>query len=155
MRLELVKDWMAREVVTAAPGTRLLDADKLMREHGIRRLPVVDEDGRLLGIVTYGDVREARPSGANSLTTWEMNYLLANLTLGEVMSKEPMTITPDAMIGEAASKMLHYRISGLPVVDEENRVIGIITESDIFRLVARDWERLQAESTQPYAHYGE
>lgn len=155
MRLELVQEWMSRDVVTAVPDMLLLDADKLMKDHGIRRLPVVDENGRLLGIVTYGDIREARPSSASSLSSWEMNYLLANLTLGEVMTKEPTTVTPGTMIGEAASKMLHYRISGLPVVDEENHVVGIITESDIFRMVARDWERLQAESTQPYAHYGE
>ena len=117
MRLELVKDWMSRDVVTAVSTLGLLEADALMREHNIRRLPVV-ENGRLVGMVTYGDIREARPSDATSLSTWEMNYLLAGLSLAEIMTKQPKSILPDATIGEAADLMLTNRISGLPVTDE-------------------------------------
>lgn len=152
MRLELVRDWMSREVVVAAASLGLLEADAIMREHKVRRLPVV-EDGRLVGIVTYGDIREARPSTATSLSTWEMNYLLANLKLSEVMTKEPQVISPDATIGEAADVMLTNRISGLPVVDARGNLVGIITESDIFRMVAHNWKRRQEESVKPYTHY--
>ncbi|MCA9920238.1 MAG: CBS domain-containing protein [Anaerolineales bacterium] len=152
MRLELVKDWMSRDVITAVPTMGLLDADTLMRENNIRRLPVV-ENGRLVGIVTYGDVREARPSAANSLSTWEMNYLLASLKLGEVMTKQLVAISPEATIGEAADLMLTKRISGLPVVDGSGLLVGIITESDIFRMVVHQWRQSQDDSTRPYIHY--
>lgn len=153
MRLELVKDWMSRDVVTAVPTLGLLEADALMREHNIRRLPVV-ENGRLVGIVTYGDIREARPSAATSLSTWEMNYLLASLNLAQVMTKQPKAISPEATIGEAADLMLTHRISGLPVVGGDGSLVGILTESDIFRMVAHQWRQSVAEdSPKPYTHY--
>ena len=153
MRLELVKDWMSREVVTAVPNMGLLEADALLKEHQIRRLPIV-ENGRLVGIVTYGDIREARPSDATSLSTWEMNYLLASLKLSSVMTKEPVAILPDSTIGEAADIMLKHRVSGLPVVDGEGVLVGIITESDIFRMVAHQWRQSrEGDSPKPYTHY--
>ena len=153
MRLELVKDWMSRDVVFAAPSLGLLDADLMMRENKVRRLPVV-EDGRLVGIVTYGDIREARPSAATSLSTWEMNYLLASLKLAKVMTKNVQVISPDATIGEAADIMLANRISGLPVVDAAGELVGIITESDIFRMVAHNWKQSQQDgSAKPFTHY--
>ncbi|MCA9899576.1 MAG: CBS domain-containing protein [Ardenticatenaceae bacterium] len=153
MRLELVMDWMSRDVVTAVPTLGILDADALMREHNIRRLPVVD-NGRLVGIVTYGDIREARPSAATSLSTWEMNYLLANLNLAEVMTKAPIAISPAATIGEAADLMLTNQISGLPVVDGDGRLVGIITESDIFHMVVHQWRQsVEDNAPTPYTHY--
>lgn len=152
MRLELVRDWMSRDVVTAVPSLGLLEADVVMREHKVRRLPVVD-NGRLVGMVTYGDIREARPSVATSPSTWEMNYLLATLKLSEVMTKQPQVISPDATIGEAADVMLTNRISGLPVVDAKGKLVGIITESDIFRMVAHNWKRSHEDSVKPYTHY--
>jgi CBS domain-containing protein len=153
MRLELVKDWMSREVVTAVPTMGLLDADALMRENKIRRLPVV-ENGRVVGIVTFGDVRGARPSQATSLSTWEMNYLLANLKLSEIMTRQPQTVSPEATIGEAADLMLTHRVSGLPVVDGDGQLVGVITESDIFRMVAHQWRQaMEEESPKPYKHY--
>ena len=152
MRLELVKDWMSRDVVTCPPTMGLLDADSLLREHSIRRLPVV-ENGRLVGIVTYGDIREARPSLATSVSTWEMYQYLARLNIGEIMTKTPKTILPEATIGEAADLMLAGKISGLPVVSAEGDLVGIITESDIFRMVAHHWKQSQTDSTQPYTHY--
>ncbi|RMD51447.1 MAG: CBS domain-containing protein, partial [Candidatus Thermofonsia bacterium] len=72
MKLELVRDWMSRDVITVTPDTTLPEADQLLIQNTIRRLPVVDENGRLIGIVTYGDIREARPSQAVSLNMWEM-----------------------------------------------------------------------------------
>lgn len=138
MKRELVKDWMSRDVITIAPDTPLTEAHRLMKEYIIRRLPVV-KHGRLVGIVTLGDIREAEPSDATSLSIWEMNYLLSKLKIEKIMTKNPVTIGPDETIGEAAQLMLAHKISGLPVIDQAKKVIGIITESDIFRMVVQEW----------------
>lgn len=141
MRKELVKDWMTANVITIEPSTTLPEAHKLMTEHNIRRLPVIDK-GKLAGIVTRGDVRGAEPSGATSLSIWEINYLLSRLKVEQLMTKNPVTITAEATIGETAETMLKHKISGLPVVDANNRVVGIITESDIFRMVVKQWREM-------------
>ncbi|MCL4297305.1 MAG: CBS domain-containing protein [Anaerolineae bacterium] len=140
MKKELVKDWMSREVITINPDMTLPEAHRLMTDHKIRRLPVLDK-GRLVGIVTLGDVREAEPSSATSLSIWEVNYLLAKLKIGEIMTPKPITISAEETIGQAARLMLEKKVSGLPVVDEKQHVIGIITESDIFRMVVQEWHK--------------
>ena len=111
-----------------------------MTDKQIRRLPVL-KDGHLVGIVTLGDVRGAKPSEITSLSIWELNYLLAKLEIEQCMTPDPITISEDATIEEAAMIMLKNKISGLPVIDETEQVVGIITESDIFRLVVRDWQQ--------------
>lgn len=152
MRLELVRDWMSREVITVTPETTVLEAGQLMIERSIRRTPVM-EDGRLVGIVTHGDVRGARSASAASLDIWELSYQLSRLTVGDIMTPNPVTISPDATIGLAAKLMLNYMIGGLPVLDSAGQLVGIITESDIFRLVARQWMHDEEESAEPYARY--
>ena len=145
MKQELVSVWMTKNVLTADPTTTLPEAHQLMMSKNIRRLPVVDKSGRLVGIVTLGDIRGAQPSEATSLSIWEMNYLLANLKLKKVMTPDPVTIGSDATIGEAARLMLENKVSGLPVVNDEHKVIGIITESDIFSMVVlHEWEEVYA-----------
>lgn len=140
MSKELVETWMTEDVVTISPETTLPEAHKLMAEEEIRRLPVVDDKGKLVGIVTLGDVREAEPSSATSLSVWELNYLLSKLTIKEIMTKNPVTVRSTATIGEAARTMLERRVSGLPVVDEQHKLVGIITESDIFSMVVlHEW----------------
>lgn len=141
MKHLLVKDWMTREVLSTSPGTTLPEAHRLMTQNRIRRLPVM-RNGHLLGIVTRGDIRGAGPSGATSLSIWELNYLIANLKIEEIMTPDPITISEDATIGEAAQLMLENKISGLPVVDRGTKVVGIITESDIFRLIVDRWDEL-------------
>jgi CBS domain-containing protein len=96
------------------------------------------DDGKLVGIITRGDVRGAEPSDATTLSIYELNYLLAKLTVAKIMTTNPITVTPDTPIREAARLMLEKKIAGLPVV-EGARVVGIITESDIFRLVVKTW----------------
>jgi CBS domain-containing protein len=140
MKQELVKDWMICNVVTVTPDMTLPEAQRLMTEQGIRRLPVV-ENGHLVGIVTRGDTREADPSSVTSLSTWELNDLLAKTKVGQIMTPKPTTISQEATVGEAAQIMLEHKISGLPVVDGVGKLVGIITESDIFRLVVRAWSR--------------
>ena len=137
MKDKLVREWMTPNPICVPPETTLPEAHRLMDEHRIRRLLVV-KAGKLVGIVTRGDIRGAEPSEATSLSVWELNYLLSELTLNRVMTRDPITISPQATIGEAAHLMLLHKIAGLPVV-EDGQVVGILTESDIFRLVARTW----------------
>ncbi|MBL8058772.1 MAG: CBS domain-containing protein [Anaerolineales bacterium] len=137
MKDTFVREWMTPDPVTVSSLTTLPEAHKLMAQRKIRRLLVVD-DGRLVGIITRGDVRGAEPSGATTLSIYELNYLLAKLTIGAIMTRHPVTVGPDTPIREAARLMLEHKIAGLPVV-ADGRVVGIITESDIFRLVAKTW----------------
>ena len=96
MKQELVNVWMTKNVLTVTPNTTLPEAHQIMMSNNIRRLPVVEQNGRLVGIVTLGDVRGAQPSEATSLSIWEMNYLLAKLKLKEIMTPDPVTIEPEA-----------------------------------------------------------
>ena len=140
MKQELVKDWMSRDVVTVTPDSTLPEAHRLMANYQIRRLPVM-ENGGLVGIVTLGDIRGAQASGATTLSIWELHYLLAKLKIGEIMTPDPVTISQGASIGEAARVMLNYKISGLPMLDNDEKLVGIITESDIFRMVVQEWSK--------------
>ena len=144
MKQELVRDWMTPVPITITPDTTLPKAHRLMMEHRIRRLPVV-KSKNVIGMVTLGDVRGAEPSGATTLSIWEINYLISRLKVEEIMTPRPFTVVADATLGEAAEMMLENKISGLPVVDESNQLVGIITESDIVRKVVRDWR----EETEP------
>lgn len=137
MQTELVKDWMTASPICATPLMPLPEAHQLMKEHNIRRLPVV-ERGQLVGIVTRGDVRGAAPSEATSLSIFELHYLVGRITLERLMTKDPVTVAPDLTIGAAAQLMLRHKISGLPVA-QDGKLVGIITESDIFRMVVKRW----------------
>jgi CBS domain-containing protein len=132
-----VKDWMTSPVLTVRASVSISEAHKLMKEHGVRRLVVVD-DQKVVGIITIGDVREASPSDASTLSIWELNYLWAQLTVDNVMTSRVLTITPDTSINKAAQLMLDKKVSGLPVLDEHNHLVGIITESDIFRMIVSE-----------------
>jgi len=135
----MVRDWMTPDPITAPPTMTLPSALEVMAQHSIRRLPVVDK-GRLVGIVTRGDLRSGQPSQATSLSFFEIHYLLERVTLDRLMTRNPVTVADDATITEAARLMLQHKISGLPVM-KGGHLVGIITESDIFRLVVRTWEK--------------
>ncbi len=146
MKKELVRNWMTQDVITVKPNTALPEAHQIMMDEEIRRLPVVDDDGILVGIITLGDVRGAQPSPATSLSIWELNYLLSSLNVEKIMTPQPMTIEPEATIGAAARTMLEHRVSGLPVVEADGKLAGIITESDIFSMVViHEWSEGEAE----------
>lgn len=130
-----VRDWMTPNPVSVGPKTTLPEAHKIMKDQHFRRLPVVDH-GRLIGIVTLGDVREAGPSSATSLSIFELNYLLAQLTVDKIMTHNVISVAPEAAIREAADLMLQHDVGALPVV-EGDQLVGIITESDIFRLIVQ------------------
>lgn len=135
MKHYLVKDWMQTNVITAGPNMGMLDAHKLMRRNKIRRLPITKSNGELVGIVTRSDVRQAEPSEATTLNVWEMNYLLAKLQLRDIMTKDPFKVHADDTIKVAAELMHGNKIGALPVVDNHNVVQGILTESDVFRVL--------------------
>ena len=128
-----VRDRMSSPVVTVTPDRPFQDALKLMRDHRCRRLPVVNKRGKLVGIVSERDLLYASPSPATSLSIWEITYLLSKIQVRKIMTKEVITTTPDTPIENAAHLMADNKIGGLPVVDERNRVVGVITETDIFK----------------------
>jgi CBS domain-containing protein len=130
----MVKDWMSADPIVVGPETRLPEAHKLMRAANIRRLPVL-QDGRLVGLVTLSDIREASPRSGSSYNIYDLNFSLSVMTVGEIMAPDPVCIDVHATVPEAARLMLAHKISGLPVL-EAGRLVGIITESDIFRLLA-------------------
>ncbi len=137
MQQELIKDNMTSPVISITEDTSLAEAHKLMTDKGIRRLPVVSGK-KLTGIVSLSDVLEAQPSDATSLNIWELNYLLAKLRIKDVMSKKPLSLSPDDSIVEVAKIMLENKVGGIPITDN-GKLVGIITESDIFRMVVREW----------------
>ena len=126
-----VQDLMTISCITAPPTMPVLEARPLMLEKRIRHLLVTDGP-KLVGIVTDRDIRLNLPSPASSLSVWEINYLLARMTVGSVMSKDLVTIGSGADAREAAQMLLDHRIGALPVVDQ-GRLVGIITETDLLR----------------------
>ena len=127
----LVRDKMNGDVITIAPDQSLRMARERMHKHGVRRLPVV-EHGKLVGIITDRDVRQAWASPATSLSTHELLYLLDRLTVAEVMTWKTFTVTPDTSLIEAAQQLHDHKIGGLPVV-EGSEVVGMITETDLLQ----------------------
>jgi acetoin utilization protein AcuB len=128
-----VHDRMSSPAVTITPDTPFQDALKLMRDHRFRRLPVVNKKGKLVGIVSERDLLHAAPSPATSLSVWELHYLLSKLQVREIMTKDIITTAPETPIEEAARLMVSNKIGGLPVVDEQGGVVGVITETNIFK----------------------
>jgi acetoin utilization protein AcuB len=133
MNTQIVRNWMTPNPITITPQTTLPEAHRLMDKYFVRRLPVINK-GKLVGIVTSGDIREAQASTATTLSVYELNYLLDQIPAKEFMAYKPITISPDATIAEVARLMLQYKVGGLPVV-ENGELVGIITETDLCRLL--------------------
>jgi acetoin utilization protein AcuB len=129
----IVEKRMTRNPITVHPDTTVIDAQALMRREKISRLPVVDRNGRLVGIVSEKDLIYASPSRASTLDVYEMNFLLSKLTVETVMTKKVITIDGDTPVEDAARIMVDNDIGGLPVM-KGNTLVGIITESDIFKM---------------------
>lgn len=139
MKNELVKDWMNGDVITVTPITPVINARKLMTENNVRRLPVID-DGKIVGIVTRADIHTTDAPEMNALTIWDLHETLSRIMVKGAMSRDPITISATDTLGDAAKVMLDNKVSGLPVVDDAGRVVGMITESDIFRAVVQFWD---------------
>lgn len=131
MKNELVKEWMTTEVLMVGTETTLTELHGLMMQEHVRHLPVVDH-GRVVGIVSRGDMRSAL-----SLTLSDERGML-RLVAEEIMTPDPLTISVDAPMAEAAKIMLHKKIRGLPVVNEAQQLVGIVTESDVLKLIVEN-----------------
>lgn len=124
---------MTKNPVIIPPDLSVPDAQAIMRREKIHRLPVLDKNGKLVGIVTASDLMHASAAPATSLDMYELHYLISKLKVETVMTRNPLTVTEDFPIEEAARYMSDNNISGLPVLRGEV-LVGIITESDLFRL---------------------
>lgn len=131
----LVKERMSRHPITIRPDVSLHDALRLMREEGIRRLPVLDKDGKMVGIVLERDLLYASPSPATTLSVYEMNYLISKITVEELMTRNVIVVEEDCPLEEAARIMVDNDIGGLPVMRGDT-LVGMITESDLFKIFA-------------------
>jgi len=140
-----VRAIMQTSVITIHPEALLADAAQLLDEFRIRRLPVVDKEGCLVGIVTDADIREAEAASIAG-NNYEPDMAEEWIAVGDVMSRDVVTIMPDATIGELAVVFMNHKIGGAPVVEPDPnyqnrmRLAGIVTETDIFRMIASAWQ---------------
>ncbi len=128
----LVKQRMTTHPLTILADTPVSEALSFMRQHNIRRLPVIDKKGRMAGIVSEKDLLYASPSPATSLSVYEVGYLLSKLKVDEIMTKKVITVDANAPLEDAARIMIDNKIGGLPVMENE-QLVGIITETDVFK----------------------
>lgn len=139
-----VSQIMQSSVVTIHPEAVIADAAQLMEELHIRRLPVVDADDCLVGIVTDTDIREAE-AVTSTVNPYDPGAEPGWLTVADVMTRDVVTIEPTATVGELAAKLMEHKVGGLPVVEPEavdmqrRHLVGIVSETDIFRMIATAW----------------
>jgi len=129
----LVRERMTRSPVLCQPNLPVNDAFDLMKKEHIRRIPVVDKNGKLVGIVSDKDLLRVSPSPATTLSAYEIPYLLSKVKVNDVMTRKVITVSEDTPVEDAARIMVDNKIGGLPVVNNEAVVVGIITETDIFK----------------------
>ena len=128
----LVKNWMSRNIITVNSGDTMVHATKLMKDHQIGLLPVL-ENGVLVGVVSDGDLKRASASSATTLEVHELLYLLARTTVREIMTRNPITVPVDWTLEETAELLLERNIEGVPVFDDSGALVGIVTQTDLLR----------------------
>lgn len=126
-----VKHWMTKDPITVDPEALIIDAKKIMKENKIRRLPVVDSKGRVVGMVTYRNIIEASPSSVTSLSMHELNYLYSKIKVKDIMTKNPITVSPEDSNFDIIMLGHKMGIGSFPVVDK-GKLVGIVTETEIF-----------------------
>ena len=136
-----IRFWMRAPAVTINIAAPLSEALALMREHDVRRLPATLDTGELRGIITQGDIRGADVLRVAGLDPVDIADALRHVKVADVMSQDPLTVTPETGLREAALLMIENKIGGLPVVDDDNSVVGIITESDLFEALLQQLDR--------------
>lgn len=129
----LIRERMTRNPVLCTADLPVTEAFDQMKKERIRRMPVVDKNGKLIGIVSDKDLLRVSPSPATTLSAYEIPYLLSKVKVGDVMAKQVISIGEDTPIEDAARIMVDNKIGGLPVINDQNAVVGIITETDIFK----------------------
>ncbi len=128
----IVRKWMSKTPIVIDESASLSDAINLLKQHKIRRLPVLKK-GKLIGIISDRDLKEASPSKVTSLDIWELHYLMSQIKVKTIMTKNPVTVTPDTTLERAAILMFDNKIGGLPVVNKDGSLAGILTEQDVFK----------------------
>jgi acetoin utilization protein AcuB len=128
----LVRDRMSKPPITIRQTVGVEEALRLMHQENIRRLPVVDNHGKMVGIVSELDLLKVSPSPATSLSVYEIPYLMAKIKMKDVMTKDVVTVNEDTPLEEAARVMADNKIGGVPVM-RDGKVVGIITETDLFK----------------------
>lgn len=130
----LVRNWMSNAVITVDVNDSMMDATRKLKEHDIRVLPVMKK-GNLVGIVTDRDLKRASASDANTLEVHELLFILCKLKVKDIMTKDPITVHTDFTVEETAELLMENKISGVPVVDDKGKVVGIITQNDLFSVL--------------------
>lgn len=131
----LIANWMTTDVITITHDRSMMKASKVMKDKNISRVPVVDDDGKIVGIVSDRDIKDASPSKATTLDMHELYYLLSEIKIRDIMTKKVTTIRASETVEKAAVLMLEGGFGGLPVLDDEDKVVGIITDSDVFKVL--------------------
>lgn len=129
-----VQNWMTLEVISVDQDTSITKISQILKENNIRHLPVTSR-GNLVGMITDEDVKEATPSMATTLTANELYHLLAETKAKDIMKSNPPTIKPDQTMEVAALKMLEHRVTGIPVVTQKGKLVGIISQGDVFKVL--------------------
>lgn len=130
----LVKNWMSRDIISVGPEDSMMNAVNLLREHGIRMLPVLKR-GKLVGVVTDRDIKRASASDATTLEIHELMYLISRVKIRDIMTGNVVTVPENYTVEETAEILLENKISGAPVVDENGTVTGVITQTDLFKVL--------------------
>lgn len=129
-----VKDFMTKKVITIGEDQSVLELRELMANNNLRRIPVVDDIKRLKGIVTDGDVSRSSPSDASTLSKYEANYILGRLKVKDIMTKAVVTVNDTDGIEIVAYKLYNHKIGAVPVIDDNNKLCGIIADADVFKI---------------------
>jgi acetoin utilization protein AcuB len=130
----LVSNWMSKNIVTVDANDSMHDAMKLMKENHFRMLPVM-HNGKLVGIVTDRDLKRASASDATTLDVHELLYLVSQIRVKNIMTAKPITVPQNYTVEETAEVLLKNKISGAPVVDQNGEMVGLITQTDLFRVL--------------------
>lgn len=130
----LVKNWMSKDVITVDADASMQDASYLLREHNINILPVMEKEN-IVGVITDNVLKKASPSDATTLDMHELLFLISKIKIRDLMKTPVLTVLPNHTVEEAADILLKKKISGLIVVDDQNKLAGIITRSDLFRVL--------------------
>ena len=131
----LIQGWMTADVITIDEDTSMMKASIIMKERKIRCLPVVNKKGEPIGIISDRDLKDASPSKATTLDVYELNYLLSSMKIKDIMTKDLVYVKADETVEFAAILMLENKISSLPVINNKGILVGIITQTDIFKVL--------------------
>lgn len=131
----LIREWMSTNIITASLDTSMLKISRQMKEADIKRVPIVDEKGHVVGIVSDKDIKSASPSKATTLDIHELHYLLSELKAKDVMSPHTAFVRENDTIEQVALLMQEKRLTGMPVLDDNDKIVGMITEHDIFKVL--------------------